>query len=110
MIASTALGPNWSGEGCCHESGQGADADVCIFEFCAASLGTAILLANLISNYTGKVSAIAGHNRYGKPDPALLPPCPTRYLALPRLVPRLYDGLNWRIPGLAWHMLKSPDP
>jgi glycosyltransferase involved in cell wall biosynthesis len=70
--------------------------------------GSAILLANLLSNYTGKVSAIAGHNRYVKPDPDFLPPCQTRYLGLPRRFPRLYDALNWRVPFIVWRSLKIP--
>ena len=44
--------------------------------------GSAILLANLLSAYTGKVQAIAGENQYSQPDPAFLPPCPTQSLAL----------------------------
>jgi glycosyltransferase involved in cell wall biosynthesis len=67
--------------------------------------GSAILLANLLSNYTGKVSAIAGHSRYVKPDPDFRPPCATRYLGLPRRVPRLYEALNWTVPFLVWRSL-----
>jgi glycosyltransferase involved in cell wall biosynthesis len=62
--------------------------------------GSAILLANLLSNYTGDVCAVAGYNRYSKSDPAFRPPCPTQYLALPRLLPRLSDGVKRRFPTI----------
>lgn len=69
--------------------------------------GSAILMANLLSNYTGKVSAIAGHSRYIQPDPDFRPPCATQYLGLPRRVPRLYEALNWTVPFLVWRSFKS---
>jgi glycosyltransferase involved in cell wall biosynthesis len=67
--------------------------------------GSAILLTNLFSNYTGKLSAIAGYSRYVKPDPDFSPPCETRYLAVPRLVPRVYEALNWTVPSVVWRTL-----
>lgn len=69
--------------------------------------GSAILTANLLSDYIGKVSAIAGHNRYMKPDPDFRPPCATRYLGLPRRVPRLYEALNRTVPFIVWRSLKG---
>jgi glycosyltransferase involved in cell wall biosynthesis len=62
--------------------------------------GSAILLANLLSEYLGNMSAVVGYNRYLKIDPAFLSPCPTRYLPLPRMLPRAYDGLTRRLPAL----------
>jgi glycosyltransferase involved in cell wall biosynthesis len=69
--------------------------------------GSAILMANLLLNYSGKVSAIAGYSRYVRPDPEFSPPCETRYLALPRLVPRVYEALNWTVPSVVWRTLSS---
>jgi glycosyltransferase involved in cell wall biosynthesis len=60
--------------------------------------GSAILLANLLSHYRGNVRAIAGHDYYSRSDPVFLTPCPTRYLALPRILPRVYEGLRRRFP------------
>jgi glycosyltransferase involved in cell wall biosynthesis len=60
-------------------------------------VGSAILLANLLSDYKGNVNAVAGCDLV-KSDPVFLPPCPTRYLALPRILPRVYQGLRRRFP------------
>jgi glycosyltransferase involved in cell wall biosynthesis len=60
--------------------------------------GSAILLANLLSNYRGNVRAVAGYDYYSKSDLGFLPPCPTRYLAPPRILPRVYEGLRIRLP------------
>ena len=38
--------------------------------------GSAILLANLLSSYTGNLNALAGYSRYARSDPAFLAPCP----------------------------------
>lgn len=62
--------------------------------------GSAILLANLLASYTGNVGVVAGYDRYLKSDPAFLPPCLTRYLALPRIFPRLYDSVRRKFPTL----------
>src|SRR5919106_1293362 len=59
-------------------------------------MGSAILLANLLSDYRGHVRAIAGYEYYAKSDPMFLPPCPVKYLALPRIHPRFYGGLRRR--------------
>jgi glycosyltransferase involved in cell wall biosynthesis len=60
--------------------------------------GSAILLTNLLSNYKGNVSVVAGYDYYSKADIEFPPPCPTRYLALPRVLPHVYDGLRRRLP------------
>jgi glycosyltransferase involved in cell wall biosynthesis len=60
-------------------------------------VGSVILLANLLSDYKGNVNAVAGYD-YVKSDPEFLPPCPTRHLALPRILPRVYQGLRRRFP------------
>jgi glycosyltransferase involved in cell wall biosynthesis len=70
--------------------------------------GSAILLANLLSSYTNKVSAIVGYNRYAGYDPAFLPPCPTQSLVLPRLLPRVYDRLSTRFPAMLCRSIQSP--
>jgi glycosyltransferase involved in cell wall biosynthesis len=62
--------------------------------------GSAILLTNLLGNYHGNLSAIAGCNRYLNTDAAFLPPCQTRYLRFPRMLPRLYERLTRRLPAL----------
>jgi glycosyltransferase involved in cell wall biosynthesis len=62
--------------------------------------GSAIVLANLLSNYPGDIRAIAGYNRYSKSDPTFLSPCPSRYMVLPRIFPRVYDGLSTRLPAI----------
>ena len=69
--------------------------------------GSAILLANLLSNYTGTLRAIAGENRYSEPDPEFGPPCPTQYLAPPYILQRIYDGLRIRRPKIAPSLLKG---
>jgi glycosyltransferase involved in cell wall biosynthesis len=63
-------------------------------------LGSAILLANLLTDYRGNVRAIAGYEYYAKSDPMFLPPCPVRSLALPRLRPRVYGGIRRRFPTM----------
>ena len=64
-------------------------------------------MANLLSAYAGRVNAIAGHSRYIKPDPDFRSPCETRYLGLPRRVPRLYEALNWTVPFIVWRGLAN---
>jgi glycosyltransferase involved in cell wall biosynthesis len=60
--------------------------------------GSAILLANLLSHYRGNVRAIAGYDYYSRSDFVFRPPFPTQYLALPRIFPRVYEGLRIRFP------------
>lgn len=62
--------------------------------------GSPILLANLLSGYTGKVNAVVGYSAYAQYDPAFLPPCPVHYLALPRRFPILCDRLERRLPSV----------
>jgi glycosyltransferase involved in cell wall biosynthesis len=62
--------------------------------------GSAILLANLLSNYRGSVNAIAGYDHFSKSDLVFLPPCPTRNLALPRILPRVYEVLRRKLPTI----------
>jgi glycosyltransferase involved in cell wall biosynthesis len=69
--------------------------------------GSAILLTNLLSNYPGKLRAIAGESQYSRPDPAFVPPCPTRYVAPPCVPQRVYDGLRRRYPAMAFRLLKG---
>ena len=69
--------------------------------------GSAILLANLLSTYTGNVQAIAGENQYSQPDPAFLPPCPVQSLTLPFLPPRMYDGVRIRYPAIASRFIQG---
>ena len=69
--------------------------------------GSAILLANLLSNYTGKVRAVAGYDYYSKSDLGFLPPCPTRYLALPRILPRVYEGLRVRFAKMLCYSIQG---
>jgi glycosyltransferase involved in cell wall biosynthesis len=60
--------------------------------------GSTILLANLLSSYSGKLNAIVGYSRYSRSDPAFLAPCACRYLRLPSTFPVLYDRLSRRFP------------
>jgi glycosyltransferase involved in cell wall biosynthesis len=69
--------------------------------------GSAILLANLLKDYTGNVNAIAGCNRYLKTDVDFLSPCATGYLALPRLLPSAYDRLTRRLPRLICRTIRA---
>jgi len=69
--------------------------------------GSAILLANLLSVYTGKVQAIAGQDRYAQPDPAFLPPCLRQTLALPLLSPRIYDAVRIRNHAIAFRLIQG---
>ena len=68
--------------------------------------GTPILLANLLSAYPGKLNAVAGYDLYGKSDPSFLPPCPTTYLALPRILASVYDRLRRKSPALTCQALR----
>jgi glycosyltransferase involved in cell wall biosynthesis len=67
--------------------------------------GSSILMANLLSKYPGRVQAVSGYGYYEKRDVAFQPPCPTRYLFLPRMFPRVYQALRWRLPGLICHSI-----
>ncbi|MGH8057141.1 MAG: glycosyltransferase [Candidatus Entotheonellia bacterium] len=69
--------------------------------------GSAIILANLLSQYPGDAQAIAGYSRYTRDDPMFQPPCPTQDLGLPRRFPRLYEQLRIRFPALVSRSLKG---
>ena len=69
--------------------------------------GSAILLANLLSAYTGRVQAIAGEDQYSPLDPAFLPPCPTQSLGLPLLSSRIYDGVRIRHQAVASRLIQG---
>lgn len=69
--------------------------------------GSAILMANLISGYTGKVRAIAGYSQYSQADKAFQPPCPTQYLFCQRILPRVYDALLRRIPAIIYRCIAA---
>jgi glycosyltransferase involved in cell wall biosynthesis len=70
--------------------------------------GSAILLANLLSSYKGNLRAVAGYDYYLKFDLGFLAPCYTRYLVLPRILPRVYQGLRIRFPiMLCWSLQRS---
>lgn len=68
--------------------------------------GTSILLANLLSGYPGTLSAVAGSHLYGKSDPSFVPPCPTKYLALPRILAGVYDRLRIKSPATTCRALR----
>ena len=68
--------------------------------------GSPILLANMLSHFTGKVNTVAGYNRYSKIDPAFRAPCTVQTLALPRTFPILTDRLERRLPGLLSRVLR----
>jgi glycosyltransferase involved in cell wall biosynthesis len=68
--------------------------------------GTSILLANLLSGYPGRLSAVAGCHLYAKSDPSFLPPCPTEYLALPRILGGVYDRLRIKSPATTCRALR----
>ena len=69
--------------------------------------GSAILLANLLSDYKGTVTVIAGYGKSAKSDPGFLPPCPTRYLNLPRYLAPCYSALQRRFPHLISSLLAA---
>jgi glycosyltransferase involved in cell wall biosynthesis len=69
--------------------------------------GSAILLANLLYNYRGSLTAIAGYNRYSKIDPAFLSPCPTQCLRFLRIAPRAYDRLQRKMPYLTSYSIRA---
>lgn len=69
--------------------------------------GSAILLANLLSAYPGKVTAVAGYNHESKSDPAFMSPCPTIHLTLPHFLPRVFDLLRKRIPTVMYRSLQG---
>jgi glycosyltransferase involved in cell wall biosynthesis len=69
--------------------------------------GSAILLANLLSAYTGTVQAITGEDHDSRLDPAFLPPCQTQSLALPLLSPRIYDAVRIRRHAVASRLIQG---
>ena len=68
--------------------------------------GSAILLANLLWHYDGKVRAVAGYTKEARVEPTFGPPCPTRYLALPRILPR-YDSFSYRFPTMTCGLIQK---
>lgn len=62
--------------------------------------GSAIVMANLLSGYTGAAAAIAGYSRYAESDSSFVPPCPTKYLLQQRVLPRLYEAFLLRWPAV----------
>jgi glycosyltransferase involved in cell wall biosynthesis len=70
--------------------------------------GSAILLANLLASYPGSVRAIAGYNEDQQSDQAFTAPCPTQYLPLTRIIPRVYSRLRRRAPMLLYRALQGP--
>lgn len=63
--------------------------------------GSAILLANLLADYPGAATAIAGFTRHSKSDPDFKVPCPTHYLLPPRIRSLVFDYLGRQKPDLA---------
>src|SRR5262245_1760554 len=68
--------------------------------------GTPILLANLLSSYTGEVAAIDGHDPYSAYDPQFRPPCPTHHVGLTRVLGRAYERLRRRKPEAALRLVE----
>jgi glycosyltransferase involved in cell wall biosynthesis len=69
--------------------------------------GSSILLTNLLSYYPGTLNAVAGYGRYLKSDPFFLPPCPVKYLALPRILGGLDNSLRRRSPEITCRAIRS---
>jgi glycosyltransferase involved in cell wall biosynthesis len=60
--------------------------------------GSGILLANLLADYRGNVTAIVARDCRRQTDPDFLSPCPTRPLKLASVLPRTFDRLRRRFP------------
>src|SRR5262249_15911615 len=69
--------------------------------------GTGILMANLFSNYKGKVNAVGEYAPYAKYDPAFHPPCDTQYWSPNSLLYRVYVRLRRKFPDILWPGLKG---
>ena len=72
--------------------------------------GSAVVLCNLLSEYPGQVTVIAGHDEYAKSDPAFQPPCPTTHLFIRNVVriwPRCFSVLRRRCPALVAAILHA---
>lgn len=60
--------------------------------FAPQVVGSPILLANLLIEYPGPVSAISGWQNDAKVDPAFMPPCSTDYVKMPgNFLQRIHD-------------------
>jgi glycosyltransferase involved in cell wall biosynthesis len=72
--------------------------------------GSAILLSNLLSEYSGEVNVLAGYDEYAKSDLAFEPPCFTVPLGIGsvvRLSPRLFSRLRRTVPGVVSRILQG---
>lgn len=70
--------------------------------------GSAILLANLLASYPGKVCALVGYDENHVTDLAFASPCPTLHLPLAHTMPRTYGRLRRRLPRLLCSSLQDP--
>jgi glycosyltransferase involved in cell wall biosynthesis len=70
--------------------------------------GSTILLANLLSGYPGRVSAISGQDAETRADPAFASPCPVRHLPLSRRLARVSGFMRRRYPEVLRRMLRIP--
>jgi len=61
---------------------------------------TAIVMNNLLSSYSGPISAISGHELNSTYDSTFVPPCQTEYLTLPKMFPRGYERVRRRWPAV----------
>ncbi len=72
--------------------------------------GSAILLSNLLSGYSGKVNVLFGYDEFAKSDPGFQPPCSTVHLStgsLIRIYPRLFSKVRRTFPEIATHILQG---
>jgi glycosyltransferase involved in cell wall biosynthesis len=69
--------------------------------------GSSILLSNVLSSYKGDLTAVVGYDQYCASDSNFKPPCPTHYLAFPRLVGRSYNRIKKRLPQITYRVLEA---
>jgi glycosyltransferase involved in cell wall biosynthesis len=67
--------------------------------------GSSILLANLLADYRGKLSAIVGSNPYAKQDPQFTAPCETHSVTWPQYFQKPAEKLYRNWPGILCRLL-----
>jgi len=71
-------------------------------------IGSTVLLSNLLKEYTGSVTAIAGWVYGAKESEGFLPPCSTSYIRMPiPFLQRVYDHLNRQLLPFNRYIIKK---
>jgi len=77
---------------------DGPSLTVVVEDFPPQVSACAIVMANLLSSYSGNVNAVTGYRPGLTFDAAFRVPCRTRHVSLKGLSPRVYSGLRRKFP------------